>query len=166
MARLRSGLGGGFGRLGRRLRQHDLTTRLLDRRDGALRRAGDFDGDLGLQFARSQQANAVPYLAQEARLAQNLTVDRLRRVEPAGVDRGLQLAKVHDHERAAEDVVETPFGHAHVERHLAALEALDVHAGARRLALAAATAGLALAGPNAAADPHAGLAGAGVVREL
>ena len=43
---------------------------------------------------------------------------------------------------------------AAMKRHLAALEAADGDAGARRLALAAATAGLADAGTDAAADPQ------------
>ena len=45
-----------------------------------------------------------------------------------------------------------------MQRHLAAFEALDAHAGARLLALAAAAAGLALARADAAADALARLA--------
>jgi len=44
-----------------------------------------------------------------------------------------------------EDVVEAALGQAPVQRHLAALEALDAHAGTRGLALAAAACLLALA---------------------
>ena len=43
-----------------------------------------------------------------------------------------------------------------MQRHLAALEALDGDAGAGLLALDAASAGLALAGADAAADAHRG----------
>src|SRR5262249_36401250 len=126
----------------------------------------DLDGYLRLELSGPEETHAVPYLPQKPGLAQDLAVDRLCRIEPAAVDGGLQLTQVHDDERAAEDVVEAALGHAHVERHLAALKALDMHAGARRLALATAAAGLALAGADAAADPHAGLARAGIVREL
>src|SRR5258708_1778982 len=56
-----------------------------------------------------------------------------------------------------EDVVEAALGHAHVQRHLAALEAGDGDAGARLLALHAASRGLALARTRAAADAHAAL---------
>ena len=49
-----------------------------------------------------------------------------------------------------------------MQRHLAAFEALDAHAGARRLALAAAAAGLALARADAAADADALLGAPGL----
>src|SRR5258708_2583811 len=49
---------------------------------------------------------------------------------------------------------------------LAAFEALDAHACPGGLALAAATAGLALPGPDAAADTHAPLAGPRIVGNL
>src|SRR6185312_4272692 len=50
--------------------------------------------------------------------------------------------------------------------HLTALEALDAHARACGLALAAPATGLALAGADAPADPHALLAGASVVGDI
>src|SRR5580700_9405639 len=53
-----------------------------------------------------------------------------------------------------------------VQRHLAALEALDAHAGARGLALAAAAAGLAGAGADAAADARTLLARARPIRKF
>src|SRR5262249_27341364 len=118
------------------------------------------------QLSGSEQANAVPHLAQETGPAQDLTIDRLRCIEPARVDGGLQPVEVYDDEIAAEDVVEPALRQAHVERHLAALAALDAPVRARRLPLAAAAAGLTLPGADAAADPHAGLACAGVVGDL
>ena len=63
-------------------------------------------------------------------------------------------------------LLEAALGQAPMQRHLAALEALDAHAGARGLALAAAAAGLALAGADAAADALALLARAGVVGDF
>src|SRR3546814_14923823 len=59
-----------------------------------------------------------------------------------------------------------PIWQAPVQRHLAALEALDGHAGARLLALVAVARGLALAGADAAADPLAVLGGARIVAQL
>jgi hypothetical protein len=53
-----------------------------------------------------------------------------------------------------------------MQRHLAAFKALDAHAGARGLALAAAACSLALAGADATADPHALLARAGIVGDI
>src|SRR5579872_4835615 len=53
-----------------------------------------------------------------------------------------------------------------MQRHLAALKALDAHARARGLALAAAAGGLALARANAAADAHPLFARAGVVGDI
>src|SRR5262249_40301902 len=64
------------------------------------------------------------------------------------------------------DIVEAALRQTPVQRHLTTLKALDADAGARGLALAAAPAGLALAGPDAAADAHAALAGARVVGNL
>ena len=61
---------------------------------------------------------------------------------------------------------EAALGQAAVERHLAALEAVDGDAGARLLALDAAAGGLALARADAAADALARLAGARVVGDF
>src|SRR6266404_5504873 len=65
-----------------------------------------------------------------------------------------------------ENIVEAALRQAPVDRHLAALEAFDAHAGTRGLALAAAAGGLALARTNAAADAHALLARAGIVGDI
>src|SRR3546814_9631325 len=80
------------------------------------------------------------------------SIDRLAGIQPAGVDGALQAADVHHLEIAREDVVEAALRQAPVQRHLAALEALDGHAGARLLALVAVARGLALAGADAAAE--------------
>ena len=84
-------------------------------------------------------------------------------IEQAGVDRRLHLAEIDlvelDRERG---VAEAALGQAAMQRHLAAFEALDAHAGARGLALAAAAAGLAHAGADAAADAHAFLRAPGL----
>src|SRR5262252_9115180 len=53
-----------------------------------------------------------------------------------------------------------------MQRHLAAFEALDGNAGTRLLPLDAASGGLALAGPNAAAEAAARLAGPRAVGEF
>src|SRR5690606_21227987 len=65
-----------------------------------------------------------------------------------------------------EDVLETALGQAAVERHLAALEAVDGDARARLLALDAAAAGLAGAGTDAAANALARLGSAVAVAEF
>src|SRR6202044_1268709 len=107
----------------------------------------------------AEQPHAVFGPAQEAGLDQRRRVDLGRRVERASVDRRLQLAEVHLVELAGEfHVLETAFGQPAMQRHLAALKAFDAHAGARGLTFAAAAAGLALAGANAAADALPGLA--------
>src|SRR4030088_3840403 len=53
-----------------------------------------------------------------------------------------------------------------MDRHLAAFESLDAHAGARGLALAATAGGLALAGTDATADPHALFGRGGIVGDI
>ena len=83
-----------------------------------------------------------------------------------GVDHLLDRAQVHLGIILGEDVVEAALRQPHVERHLAALEALDRDARAALLALLAAAGGLALARADAASDAHAALAGAGIVAEF
>ena len=78
----------------------------------------------------------------------------------------LQAAEIHDRVLLAEDVLEAALRQPPMQRHLPAFEALDGHAGARGLALAAAPAGLALARADAAADADAVLASAGIVGKL
>jgi hypothetical protein len=90
-------------------------------------------------------------------------VDRCLGVELAGVDRLLDRAEIHLGIILGEDVVEAALRDPHVERHLAALEAEDGHAGAALLALLAAAGGLAEPGADAAADADARLAGALIV---
>src|SRR3546814_4799718 len=80
----------------------------------------------------------------------------------AGVDRLLHGAQVHDREILSEDIVEAALRQAHVERHLATLEAVDADARTRLRALLAATGGLALAGTDTTAHAHPALAGAGI----
>src|SRR5262249_54878577 len=87
-------------------------------------------------------------------------------VEPAGVDRGLQAAQIDDLELAPEQVLEAALGQAAVQRHLAALEALDGDAGARLLALDAAARGLAQAGADAAAQALLAAPRARIVADL
>src|SRR5262249_30239877 len=63
-------------------------------------------------------------------------------------------------------IAEAAFGQAAMQRHLAALEALDADARARGLALAAAATGLASARADAATDAAALLAGARPIGEF
>ena len=82
---------------------------------------------------------------------ERFVVDRLLGIELLGVDELLDHANVHLGEVLAERVVEAALWQAHVERHLAALEAVDRDAFAALLALLATPGGLALAGTDAAA---------------
>src|SRR6516165_7580305 len=117
----------------------------FDRGNCGFRRAMDFDIDPGLDFATAEQPNAIFGATQHARFHQCFGGDRAGRVELLGIDCLLQPIEVDLDEFEPEDVVETALGQAPVQRHLAALEALDAHAGTRGLALAAATRSLALA---------------------
>src|SRR6476659_3788981 len=115
---------------------------LLDRLDRGFRGAVHLDRELGLEFAAAEQSQAVLGAADHAGLHQHLGGD-----EP-------------------EDIVEAALRQAAMQRHLAALEALDAHARTRGLALAAAARSLALARTDATADAHTLLARAGVVGDI
>ena len=93
-------------------------------------------------------------------------IDRLGGVELLVVDGLLDGAEVDDLVGLLVRRTEAALGEAAIERHLAALEALDGHAGTGLLALHAATGGLALARADAAAHAHAALAGTGVVGDF
>src|SRR5262249_11026263 len=97
---------------------------------------------------------------------QRLHRHRLRRIEPALVDRRLHLAEVHLIQVNGEDVGEAAFRQTPMDRHLAAFEAFDAHARARLLALDAAAAGLAFTRADAAPNPLAEGAGAGAICDL
>src|SRR5262249_18593003 len=112
---------------------------------GGFRRTMHLDIDLGLDFAAAEQPNAVFGATQHARFHQRFGGDRDRGIELPGVDCLLQPIEVDLDELQPDDVVETGLWQSPVPRHLAALEALDAHAGTRGLALAAATRSLALA---------------------
>src|SRR4051794_13777856 len=93
-------------------------------------------------------------------------VERAFRIELAGIDRFLHRADVHLGIVAGEDVVEAALRQPHVERHLAAFEAVDRHARARLGALLTAPGSLAEAGADSAANAHAALAGALIVSDF
>src|SRR5512133_2591760 len=119
--------------------------RLLDRRNGGFRRAVNLDIELGLQITPAEQPYAVLGAPDNAGFPQRFGVDGALGVEQLGIDRLLDAVEVDLGEVEPEDIVEAALRQAPMDRHLAALEALDAHAGARGLALAAATGGLALA---------------------
>src|SRR6476646_3995089 len=133
----------------------DAAAGLLHRGDGRLGGTGDLDHQFRLQLALSKQAHTVALAADHAGRHHGSAIDGVAGRKPAGLDRLLQPADIDLHIVEAVDVVEAALGHAHVERHLAALEAVDGHARARRLALAATPCGLALARADAAPDAHA-----------
>src|SRR5215471_12333651 len=119
-----------------------------------------------LDLTLAEQANTVLGAPQHPAPYQSLDVDRVFAVQCAAVDRRLDAIEVHHIEFEREYVVEATLRQSPMQRHLASLEALDAHAGACSLALAPAAAGLALPGPDAAADAHAGLASPCVVGNL
>src|SRR5690606_13478080 len=144
----------------------DRTAGFLDRGDRSLGHAVDLEGNLGRQRALAEQAHALLAAASHAGRLERVVVHHRLGVELAGVDQLLDLAEIHLGIVLAERVVEAALRQAHVERHLAALEALDGHARAALLALLAASAGLALAGADAASDAHTALAGARIVTDV
>src|SRR5215471_8804124 len=159
-------LRGLFFRLGLGGEDLDRAAGLLDRRHRRLRGAIDLEIQLGLDLARAEQPHAVLGAAQHARPDQRGDVDRVLRVELAGIDRGLNAAEIHLVELLGEDVGEAALRQAAMQRHLTALEALDAHARARGLALAAAAASLARARADAAPDAVPRLARARPVGEF
>ena len=126
----------------------DLPARLLDRGARAGGDAVNLDGERRLELAAPRTT----------------TPSRLPRTSPALLQRGgiddagepLEVADLDLLELAPEEVLEAELREAPLERHLAALEALEVHvAGAGLLALAAAAGGLAEAGALATTDARA-----------
>src|SRR5882757_5794665 len=128
-------------------RRQDLhrAARLFDRRDGGFRSAVNLDRQLGLEFAAAEQPHAVLGAPHNLGLDQRFDGDGVRGVDQLGVDRILKTIEIDLGEIEPEDVVEAALRQAPMQRHLTAFEALDAHAGARGLALAAAARGLALA---------------------
>src|SRR5579884_3216995 len=125
------------GKLGRvlALDQLDRTTGLLHRLARAFRHAGHLERQLGLELSLPEQADAVLPAMGEAGGLERAMVECALDVELAGVDRLLDRADVHLGIVAREDVVEAALRQPHVERHLAALEAVEADARARLGAL-------------------------------
>src|SRR5215470_15782993 len=119
-----------------------------------------------LDFAPAEQPDAVLGAPQHPAPNQGLDVDRILGVEGTAIDRSLDAVEVHHVEFKREDVIEAALRQPPMQRHLAAFEAVDAHACTRGLPLATATAGLALSGPDAAADTHTALAGPRIVGNL
>src|SRR3954452_5430135 len=128
-------------------RSQDLhrAARLLDRRDGGFRCAMDLDVQLGLEFTTAEQAYAVLGASDDPRLYQRGGIDGFLGVEQLGIDRLLNPIQIEFGEFQPENIIEAALRQAAMQRHLAALEALDAHAGTRGLALATAACCLALA---------------------
>ncbi len=116
----------------------DLPARLLDRRARARGDAVDADAHGALQLAAAEHDHAVAVAADEPGGLEG------RRVDEPGEP--LEVADLDLLELAAEHGLEAELRQAALERHLAALEPLEVHvARAGLLALAAAAGGLAQA---------------------
>src|SRR5882724_11003426 len=138
-------------------RQHlDRPAGLFDSRNCRFGCAGYRKRHFGLEFADAKEAHAVFFPAQHAGLDQRSNIYTRGRIELAGIDRRLDAAQVDLIVPFGERrVAKSALGQTPVERHLAALETLDADTGTRGLALAAAAAGLAGTGANAATDPAA-----------
>src|SRR5207249_4047787 len=143
-------LGDGPGR-----RQHfHRPTGLFDGGDRRFRGAVNFERDLGLDFAATEQSDTIAGASERAGFHQDFSIDDAAGIELAGIDRALNAVKIDLNQIEREDVVEAALWQAPVQRHLAAFKALDPHTRARGLALAATTGLLALARADAAPDPH------------
>ncbi len=96
-------------------------------------------------------------MTHETRRLESVEGHRLAGVELAVIDCLLQALQADLGEVLGRNIVEAALGQAAVNRHLAAFEALDGHAGARLLALDALAGGLAAARADAATDAAAHL---------
>src|SRR5690606_19120482 len=144
-------------------RKLDGSTGLLDLFDSCLGGACRFDGDLCLQLAIRKDAHAVLDATDNAGGLESSSIDGRLGVELLGIDRSLDTAVRNGDVFRCKDVVEAALRQATIDRHLAALEAVDGNAGARLLALDAATTGLALAGTDTATDADTVLGGTVVI---
>src|SRR6185312_1977754 len=134
-------------------RQAHLAARRLHRLHRRGRCGGELDGQLRLELAMAEEAGRRYGIAHQPGRMQRRGGDGGARIEPAAVDRRLDAADIDDLVFDAEQVLEAALGQAAMQRHLAALEALDAHAGARLLAFDAAAGGLVEARADAAAEP-------------
>ena len=115
------------------------------------------------RFRAASTYNSGRYSSREFETALDLA---LQQADPQQRARGLQRAEVQHGIILAEDVVEAALRDTHVQRHLAAFEALDGHARTGLLTLLAACRGLALARADTTADTDTALAGTGIVADV
>src|SRR5579863_10418698 len=144
-----------FGRwLRLRLRhgRRDAAASLLHRLDRSRGRTGYGDRHGSRNLAFCQQPNAVQLASYQPRGLQLGLIDRLRCIQLARCDRGLQRAQIDRCVLLAERIPEAALRQATEDGHLAALEAVHRHAGARQLALHALAGSLALARADAAPE--------------
>src|SRR5690606_4459262 len=139
---------------------------LLDGGFRGFRRARDLEGELRLEFALGEKTHAVLGATDDTRIHERRGIHLGLGVELARIDGNLDAAEIDHIVIEPEQVLEAALGQAHVDRHLAALIALDRNARTGRLTLHAASAGLALAGADTAADTDARLAGARIIGDF
>src|SRR5690606_8633560 len=121
---------------------------------------------LDLDLALAKQPNAVLAAAGQACSLQRSVIDHDLGIELACINELLDETQVHLSVILGENVVEPTLRDPHVQRHLAAFEALDADARARFGTLLAASSSLALAGTNATADTHTALTGTIIVTKI
>src|SRR5258708_36507659 len=131
-------------RITRRCQDCDRAAGFFHGRDGGFGSPPYGHRHLGLELAHSEQAYPGLGPPQDPGLDQRGAIHRRIRIELAGIDRRLDAAEIDLVQLQRErGVAEAALGQTPMQGHLAALEALYAHARARRLALAAAAAGLA-----------------------
>src|ERR1700723_756123 len=132
----------------------------------ALRGGEDFERQFRFQFALAEDLHAIARPRADAGRDQGLDRHRLGGVELARIERLLDAAEIDLVNVACGRIDEAALGQTAMQGHLAAFKALDAHAGAGRLTLAAATRLLAFAGADAAPDAGARLRGARIVGDV
>ena len=121
---------------------------------------------LGGQFALAEDAHVVTRLGNHAGTQKGGGINRLLGVELASINRGLQAAEVHLDILLAEDVGEATLRQTAMDRHLAALEAVDRHAGTCLLTLVTATRRLAGTRTDAASNALAVLGSTRIITDF
>src|SRR5271156_774051 len=148
-------------------REDDLAPGLLHGGNRCLGGAGDRNRNRRANLSFGQQADAVAEPPQQPRRDERRAVECAIGSQFTTIERRLQTPEIHNLEILPENlVVEAALRQPAMQRRLAALKAVQRHAGARRLALAAARRSLALARADAAPDPFGAVMRPGIVPDL
>src|SRR6056297_3727326 len=138
----------------------------LDGVDGRLGGAGHGDVEFRGHLALGQNAHTVELTPHQARGHEHILSDLGSAVDLARLDEFLDQAEVHHRKGLAVRLVEAALGQTLVERHLAALVALDGHTRAGFLTLDTTATHLAHARARATADAFLALGRAVIVTKF